>query len=101
MRKWRKWPEGPELIPSISSFPHFLPLIRSPRLLRGRPAALSHELEELLPLRQAALALVAVDDHLAHHPDDRARAEVEPLVELLHRLEHLAAREARVLDREV
>src|SRR5438067_3527726 len=76
-------------------------LLRGSVLRGGAALALAHELEELLPLGQSPAALLRVGEHLPNHPRDGGRAEVELLVELLHRLEHLAPRQPGVLDWEV
>src|SRR5487761_1328227 len=64
----------------------------------GLDLVLAQEGHELHPFSQASGEHVLVPDHLRHHLGDLARSEVELLVEGVHRLEDLRARQLRVLE---
>ena len=59
----------------------------------------AQELEELHALAQAAHQHVARGQHLAHDLGDLGGAEIELLVEVLHRLEDLGVAEMRIVER--
>src|SRR5437763_8153648 len=63
-----------------------------------RLVALSQELEKLHAFAQAALHHLRRAQHLADNGGDLRRAEIEPLVEALNRVEYLGVAEMRIAE---
>ena len=70
-----------------------------PSLRDDHVFAVAQELEEFHALAQAAHQHVARGEHLAHDLGDLGGAEIELLVEILHRLEDFGMAEMRIVER--
>src|SRR5690242_30160 len=73
--------------------------IRTFRHVLGAAVAAAEELEELGALAQAARGRGRVTQHLGGHLGDLGGAEVEALVEVVHRVKDLGVAKVRVVQR--
>src|SRR5215813_14121733 len=79
--------------------PRDLVQVETSLVLVRRLPALAQEAEELHALAQAPLHHVRASDHLAHDRGDFRSAEIEALVEVVHRPEDLGVAEVRIIER--